>query len=397
MKVLCVFGKYQYGDQTRGIGTEYAAFIPALKRQGHQVLHFDSWQKNKFADYAELNQALLQMVEQTKPEVMLTVQKDYEIWLETLQIIQSQGNVATISWTTDDSWKYQEVSRFIGSSYHAMCTTYADCIQKYHLDNISNVLLTQWGANSQILHEPKLASQCQYQVSFIGAAHGNRKQKINELKSFGIDVTCFGYGWDAGAVVAEDIPRIVRESIISLNFANAYKGPKQVKARTFEVPGAGGFLMTEYAKGLEHFYILDKEIVIFRSMEELSAKIKYYLDHPLERDAIAQAGFIRTQNEHTYDQRMQALLEFAILSQEQFARLSKKTCQISFDSALAEHHVTSFQNLFKNLLISICILFFGRERSTKAARRLTFELSRRLFGKKTFTSSGMPGRLFPYH
>jgi spore maturation protein CgeB len=396
MKVLCVFGKYQYGDPSRGIGVEYAAFIPSLERLGHQVIHFDSWQRNKFADYAELNQALLRMVEQTKPEVMLTVQRDYEIWLETLQIIQHRGDVATISWTTDDSWKYQEVSRFIGSSYHGMSTTYADCVPKYHQDKISNVLLTQWAANSQVLQEPKPASKCTYQVTFVGAAHGERKRKISELKSLGIDVTCFGYGWDVGSVATEDIPRIIRESIISLNFANAYKGPNQVKARTFEVPGAGGFLMTEYADGLERAYILDKEIVAFHSIEELSEKIRYFLDHLQERDSIAQAGFARTQIEHTYDQRIQDLLRFANLSHKQFERQSINTLKVSFDNALVEHRMTSSLNLFKDLIFSICFLIFGREKAACAARKLIFELSWRLFGQKTFTSAGLPGRLFPY-
>ena len=44
------------------------------------------------------------------------------------------------------------------------------------------------------------------------------------------------------------IPEIMRQSVISLNFSNSRQG-RQIKARTFEVPGAGGFLMTETAPG----------------------------------------------------------------------------------------------------------------------------------------------------
>ena len=42
---------------------------------------------------------------------MLTVQMNYEIWLETLEIIKARGDVATVRWTTHDSWKFWEVSR----------------------------------------------------------------------------------------------------------------------------------------------------------------------------------------------------------------------------------------------------------------------------------------------
>ncbi len=396
MKVLCVFGKYQYGDPTRGIGTEYAAFIPALERLGHQIIHFDSWEKTKFANYAELNQALLRIVEQETPDVMLTIQRDYEIWLETLQIIKSRGDIATISWTTDDSWKYQEVSRFIGTAYHAMTTTYPDCVAKYHQDGISKVLLTQWAANYEMLQEPLPASRCRYQISFVGAAHGDRKQRISELKSLGIEVTCFGHGWANGPVAAEEIPRIIQESFISLNFANAYKGQNQVKARTFEVPGAGGFLLTEYALGLEHCYIFDKEIAVFYSAKDLAEKIKYFLAHPEKRDIIAQAGFTRTKLEHTYDLRMNKLLYFAINSRDEWLKNNAKITQPSFELVLAKHSLNTTLKLFRTLLILVCTLTCGQKRSFRAARRLLFEVGWRLSGKNNFTASGLPGRLFPY-
>ncbi|MBW4539544.1 MAG: glycosyltransferase [Myxacorys chilensis ATA2-1-KO14] len=401
MKVLCVFGKHQYGDPARGIGTEYAAFMPALQRLEHEVIHFDSWDKSRFADYAELNQALLNAVEQARPDVMLTIQRDYEIWLETLQLIQARKDVATISWTTDDSWKYQEVSRFIGKAYHAMTTTYADCIEKYHHDGITNVLLTQWAANSELLRTPLSASNCRYSVSFVGAAHGDRKQRIAELQSYGIDVTCFGHGWSAGSVAAEEIPRIVRDSVISLNFSNAYKGANQVKARTFEVPGAGGFLLTETAIGLERAYCADEEIAVFADQEELVTKIKHFLAHPIERDAIAQAGFLRTHGEHTYDLRMKELLDFAVRARDHWLDSHSQTShsqtrQTSFESALESYCLTVPLKLMRRLLVSVCQLFLGQQQGIRAARRLVFEVSWRLFGYKTFTASGLPGRMFPY-
>jgi spore maturation protein CgeB len=396
MKVLCVFGKYQYGDSARGIGTEYAAFVPALERIGHEVIHFDSWKKSRFANYAELNQALLEVVEQERPDIMMTVQRDYEIWLETLQIIQARRDVATISWTTDDSWKYQEVSRFIGTAYHAMTTTYADCVGRYHQDGIPNVLLTQWAANPEILQAPLSASDCQYSVSFVGAAHGDRQQKIAALRSQGIEVNCFGYGWSAGSVEAKEIPKIVRESRISLNFANAYKGVNQVKARTFEVPGSGGFLLTESAPGLEHSYTDGQELVTFSDIDDLAKKIRYFLENSIERDTIAQAGFMRTQGEHTYDLRMKELLEFALQARDRWLADHPQLPQISFELALKHHQLTLLPRLVRKPLLSVCNLIFGKRRGIRAARRIVFEVSWRLFGIKTFTASGLPGRLFPY-
>ena len=394
MKVLCALGKHQYGDPSRGIGTEYAGFVPALKRLGHEVVHFELWDRRCYSSYAELNRVFLKTVECALPDVLLVVQLNYEIWLETLQVIQAGGDVATICWTTDDSWKYREVSRFIGSSYHAITTTYADVLPKYHRARIPNVLLTQWAANSENLQEPLSPTDCQYQVSFVGAAHGNRRRRIAELLEHGIEVSCFGHGWPAGPVAGEDILRIMRESIISLNFANA-KGQNQIKARTFEVPGAGGFLVTEYAPRLEEFYTIGKEIEIFHGTAQLVEKINYYLSHPEKRDAMARACFERTIREHTYEIRIKEVLDFALCSRDKWLQIHRNQLDLSFDQVVQTHRVNLPLRLLRKMLVLPCVLIWGDERGHRAARRLIFEFSWRFFGRKTFAASGWPGRMFP--
>jgi spore maturation protein CgeB len=396
MKILCVFGKYQYGDASRGIGTEYASFIPALERLGYEIIHFDSWAKDLYPTYAHLNESLLETVLREQPDVMLTVQRNYEIWLETLQIIRSNTNTATISWTTDDSWKYREVSRFIGTAYHAITTTYAECIDKYHKAGIPNVLLTQWAAKIDDLQPPLPASQCKYQVSFVGAAHGDRKQRIEALRKAGIEVTCFGHGWPSGSIPAEEIPEIIRESIISLNFSNAYKGVNQVKARTYEVPGSGGFLLTEYAPNIERAYIPEEEIAIFHSHKDLVEKIQYFLSHLDERDRIAQAGFLRTKEQHTYDIRMHEVIEFALKSHQHHMIENFPTKILSNFAKLRNKHQITFPLKYLRLhMLFLCTLVWGNQRGPSAARRIMFEVSWRFLGVHTFTAAGLVGRMFP--
>ena len=394
MKILCVFGKYQYGDPARGISTEYAAFIPALRRLGFEVVHFDSWDRTRFGDFSELNQALLNTVEEVRPDIMLSVQLLYEIWLETLEIIKGRGDVATICWATDDSWKYRECSRFIGPIYHAMATTYDYVVPEYHRDGISNVLLTQWAANADDLMEPLPASACRYKVSFVGAAHGDRQEQVAKLVEMGVDVTCFGYGWPDGPVALSDIPHIMRDSVISLNFANS-KGNNQIKARTFEVPGAGGFLLTEEAPGLEEFYIPGKEIEVFSNLDELVIKIQRYLANPSLRDEIARRGFERTRSDHTYDVRMKQLVDFVLNAHAAFKREKKQPVSApSLAAACKQHRLGFFLKLLRGLLLFPCVAIWGKARGPRAARRILFEISWRVFGAKTYSSSGLPGRLF---
>lgn len=386
-----MFGEHQYGDPSRGLGTEYAAFIPALRRLGHEVLHFESWNRRIYRDLAELNGRLLEIVESFRPDVMLTVHMECEIWLETLEIIRARGDVATISWAADDSWKYREVSRFVGAAYHAMTTTYDYVVPRYHADGVRNVLLTQWAVSSDWLGEPVPARQCQYAVSFVGAAHGDRKTTVAALRKAGIEVACFGHGWPTGPVSMNDIPEIMRKSNISLNFSNS-RGKNQIKARVFEVPGAGGFLLTEQAHGLERFYRPGTDVAVFDDLDDLINKIRHFLSNPGERDAVARSGHERTRREHTYEQRMAEVVAFALKAKS----VTPPNLAPSFERALANYRVPPSLQAVRTLLLALGKIMFGAKKGPRAARRMIFELSWRLMGRRTFTAAGWPGRLFPH-
>jgi len=336
------------------------------------------------------------------PEVLLTVQLQYEIFIETLETIKNRGDVATICWATDDSWKYREVSRFIGRYYHAMTTTYPEVVSKYYRDGIPHILLTQWAARSNQLVPPLLSHECRYPVSFIGEAHGNRQQRIQYLLDQGIPVACFGHGWPHGPVSADDVPRIMRNSVISLNFANSRGRQNQIKARTFEVPGAGGFLLTESAPYLDNWYIPDQEIVVFQSDQDLVQKIKYYLSHPAIRDRIAAAGFERTHNDHTYEKRLQLVLGYALNAKNADVRnLGEHPAKRMRDDALSftcrpsPSKAERLSHLIRQILVWGCNRIWGQARGLRAARRIIFELSWRLAKEKTFSQSGWPARMFP--
>jgi spore maturation protein CgeB len=407
MRILCVFGEHNYGNPSRGKGYEYSNFIPALRRLGHEVIFLESWNRDCYRDFRELNEVLLRTVEQYRPEVVFAVLLHYEIWLETWEILRDSGIAATVNWTTDDSWKYAQFSRFVAPAFHVFTTTYPDVCGRYQCDGISHVLLTQWAANAANLQSPLPAAECQHCVSFVGTAHGKRRAWVAALRQHGINVVCFGHGWERGAVSADEIPRIIRNSVISLNFANSprvWSGllPRQVnqiKARTFEVPGAGGFALTEWAEGLEQYYVPGKEIAVFHKLEELTYTIRHYLAHPAERDAIAWAGYKRTCAEHTYDKRLSEVLDFLLLQRVKYSvrREGLPAGLIDWDrfkEASQFHRMDRKLVLLKRALVAVCSTVWGPVRGPRAARRLVFELSWRLACAHTYSAAGWPGRMF---
>lgn len=385
MKILCVFGQYQYGKKERGLSTEYFSFIPAFERLQYDVILFDSWDKTLYKDFIDLNRALIEVIKNEDPDIIFSVQLGYEIWLETWDYIRGHFNCKTINWCTDDSWKYKQHGKFIANHFDLMVTTYEEFLPSYKGLG-ANAILSGWGCPVQWLTKPKKAQECKYKVTFIGASHGDRKEKIAKLKTYGIDVECFGYGWKNGAIDADKIPEIFNDSIISLNFANS-SGENQIKARIFEVTGSGGFLLTEDAKNLNQVFD-NQEIVVFKNMQECAEKIQFYLDHFNKRDPIAVNSFNKTLSKYTYSNRVEKMLSESLKIEQKVIK------SVDFEHAVQQHSTGITLSLLRIILLFIGKLIFKGERGKRFARRVAYELSWRIFGSTTYTAKGIVGRMF---
>ncbi len=400
MRIFCVFGRHNYGDPIRGEGYEFTNFVPALRALGHEVSFFDSWDRSAYRDFADLNRAFLRRVDQEQPDVIFCVLLSYELWRETLDIVRCNGSVAIINWGTDDSWKYEQFSRFVAPHVDCYATTYPKALEKAHCDRLDNFVLTQWGASRDTLAEPLPAHQCKYPVTFVGSAYGNRRKWIESLRAGGIEVECFGHGWPSGPVSAPDLLRIYRESVLTLNFGDSgihFRGllpyrSRQIKARVFEVPGAGGCLLTESAQHLEEYFCIGEEIIVFDGRDELAERITYLLANPVKRDAVAYRGFERVSREHTYNRRFEELLEK--LTQRVTQRSIRSIDWPTFDQVARLHRIGPWLTLLRMLCVSCASLMWGKQRGARAARRLIFELSWRLRGAWTYSAAGWPGRIF---
>jgi spore maturation protein CgeB len=396
MKILCVLSRYAYSSPERGENYDYVHFVPAFERMGHEVGFFDSGDRSSYEDFAELNRALVERVVSWRPDVIFCVLMHYEIWFETLDMIRGTSPALIVNWGTDDSWKFKQASRFFAAHVDLHVTTDSASAQAALSFGLSNVWQSQWGASSASFQDPCASAACQYDVSFVGTPYGYRSAWIEALRSNGISVSCFGHGTENGVVDAVRIPEIHRMSRISLNFSGAGqgRGQRQIKARTFEVPGAGGFLLTEIAPGLERYFDTACEIATFESPDQLLTKARYFLDHPDRRDAIALAGHRRTLADHRYENRMSAVLQR--LEALRTARQGR-AWTLSVDglkNAIEQYRRRGSWHRLRRLLTGPLSTVFGTVRGPRAARRLVYELSWRLAGQTTYCARGLPGRLF---
>lgn len=103
-------------------------------------------------------------------------------------------------------------------------------------------------------------------------------------------------------------PYIFQKARINLNFT-LRSITSGIPFRAFEVMASRGFLLTNYQADFDDCYTADEDYAFFESREDMLNKIDYYLSHEKERAEIANNGYERTLNNHTYEHRVNEMLE----------------------------------------------------------------------------------------
>jgi spore maturation protein CgeB len=156
--------------------------------------------------------------------------------------------------------------------------------------------------------------------------------------------------------------------------------------------------LTEDAPHLDSWYVRGKELDVFRSEAELAEKIRFYEARPGLRDQIAAAGHERTRREHTYGHRLKAVLDFGLAARDASLAAGDGDAKAApLTLPFGAHSVRWPMAALRTLTLWTCRLLWGAQRGPRAARRLTFELSWRLSGEKTFSAAGWPGRMYYDH
>ena len=344
-RILFIGLKNDYGDPRRGLSFEYVNFFESLSRMENvqaELFPFDEIMRAEGRE--KMNARLLGRVADLMPDISLFFLFTDEIKKETIRTITARGDTRTLNWFADDHWRFSTFSRYWAPLFHWVITTDSQALEKYARIGCRNVIHSQWGFNHHF-YRPVATAQ-DLDVTFVGRVHSNRRSAIRALQRSGIDVACWGRGWPNGRLSQSEMNRLYSRSRINLNFAESsfglhvrslikvalsrraddtyhFNGPReiaahistlfagqspQIKGRNFEIPGAGGFLLSQNVAGLEEFFVPGKEIAVFDSEDELSDKIRYFLLHDAEREAIRRAGYIRSQNDHTLERRLERII-----------------------------------------------------------------------------------------
>lgn len=310
MKILWVGMYDDYGDSNRGTSFEYNNFYQCIINMSDvKVVHFDFVGLAQNMGVIQMSDLLWEACEFEKPDILFSClyKKQFDPTFKSIQQIGQQTKVITYNWFSDDHWRYDNFSKEWAKYYSYISTTHQKSFNKYCQDGFQDkIIMTQWACNHFIYKKLNLPKTID--VSFCGQLYGERQEIIQYLQDNGIQIKCFGHPFNY--LTFEPMLQVLNQTKINLNITNAGHGKdRQIKGRNFEIPGIGSFLLTDYAEGLENYYDLEKEMIIFKNKKDLLDKIKYYLEHEKEREEIAQKAMERTLKEHTYEMRFNQIFE----------------------------------------------------------------------------------------
>jgi spore maturation protein CgeB len=155
-------------------------------------------------------------------------------------------------------------------------------------------------------------------ITTAGNLHPYRVKFFSELKGYNIkiwgnpapswiDSTEINEYTQNQYIVNEEKSAVFHYSKIVLN--NLHPGEVWgINVRAFEIAGCGGFQLINWRPGLQQLFNENVEIISFKNFTELKEMIEYYLKNDDERKRISGNAYKRAIKEHTYEKRLNTLL-----------------------------------------------------------------------------------------
>jgi len=240
-----------------------------------------------------------------------------------------QKKVTTAYWFVED-FRFMEYWKNIAGYYDFFFTIQqGQFFTELQKAGIKNYHYLPMAACPEI-HKPVLLTEEEMKyygsdLSFVGAGYYNRRHFMRGLLDF--DFKIWGSDWALHSDLAQCIQRggaridtdgivkIFNASGININLHSStyHKGVNPfgdfINPRTFEIMACGGFQLVDRRPALEGLFEPGEDIIVFDDLGDLRNKAAHYLADPEERKRAAERGRQRVLKEHTYEKRMEEILE----------------------------------------------------------------------------------------
>jgi spore maturation protein CgeB len=275
-------------------------------------------------DLIVINRRLLRLAQEEHPHLAIVMGGE-RVLDETVQSLKAAG-VITVLWTIDAPAGNWSVSRAAPFYDHVFCQG-SEAVEILERAGLAHARWLPVGCDPSRHHavslSPEEKEQYGHDMVFVGSWYPERAALFERLCDF--DLAIWGPGWEMlpersvlrrhlrGAHTSpEQWRKIYSASRIVL--ATHYHDPSgrypvyQASPRVFEAMACGAFVLCDRQRDVLALFRDGEHLASFSDGDDLAMKVRYYLEHPGERQAIARKGCEEALAHHTYVHRIETLL-----------------------------------------------------------------------------------------
>ncbi len=346
--------------------------IKALEEMGHRVCVFEApVLYNAYAalkklelspsQMAQIEEGFLQLVTQALLMQITSFNPDFLLALAQapmgVHILQKlkQAKIKTAMWFVEDFRLFQ-YWKALAPLYDIFAVIQKEPfiteLNKIGQNNVLYLpLAAQPGIHEKINLSEKDTMEYGSEIGFLGAGYPNRRLAFRPLANK--DFKIWGSDWDNEEILKNNIQRngeriseqesvrIYNATKININLHSSIHTDKLVSGgdfvnpRTFELAAIGAFQLVDERQLLGELFEKD-EVATFNSIHDLYSKIDYFLQHEDERQKYIAKSRKRILQDHTYQKRMEKLLEFSEERLGKFAPSMQDDFLDKFDMPIKE-------------------------------------------------------------
>jgi len=252
---------------------------------------------------------------------------------------------------SDDEWRHTNYDRYLALYSDIFTIAVKNNLQIYEDYGLSPFYM-KWACNPDMFY-PLAKEHQDIDVSFIGAAYGQRIKYIRFLIKSGIKVNVFGRGWDkyadirsywGGYLTHKEMLVVIARSKINLNFlwTSADKERCTVKGRTLELAASKAFQLSNFTdEFINYGFINGENIALFEQQQSMLEKIRYYLQHNNEREVIALRAYEHVLKHHTWKHRFYEVFRCLENNGRAFSPIHHRSKILVIADRGIQHHINT--------------------------------------------------------
>jgi len=299
--------------------------IAGLEQCGHDVIHFDmhdgyGWSQYdsnwEYQDKRIMNEYMLKFVKsehkKKKIDMFFAYLSDPTTYRWVIEAIKDLG-IYTINYSCNNIASFERCHLNIASSFNMNLRAECDIGDKF--DRLSaNHIWFPFAVNEKLYgnyYNGYYNDDYDSDVCFVGSLNGYRLPMMIQLPAYDYSIKIMGKVKD----------KVMMESYGKSKLVAGFKGLgnatfnnhklKQMRLRDIEVPACGGLHLTEYVPEIEWYFDIDKEVLVFKTMEEFYEQVERYVNKTdrKQRNQIIKNGYDRVLANHTWQKRFSEIFK----------------------------------------------------------------------------------------